>query len=106
MSKARDVGGVLLRGGLTLVADVDGEVRHVVSPPDTGSGPGRRDPGGAARLAALGAFVDQFDDVDLPGPWRIDDPTAAYPSLAYRRGRDRRIAASLTLGRLDRGRPW
>ena len=61
---------------------------------------------GAARLAALGAFVDQFDDVDLPGPWRIDDPTAAYPSLAYRRGRDRRIAASLTLGRLDRGRPW
>jgi hypothetical protein len=44
--------------------------------------------------------------VDLPGPWRIDDPSAGYPSLAYRRGRDRRIAASLTLGRLDRGRPW
>ena len=74
-------------------------------PPDAGIDP-VRGPGGAARLAALGAFVDQFDDVDLPGPWRIDDPSASYPSLAYRRGRDRRIAASLTLGRLDRGRPW
>ena len=105
VSSARDVGGVQLRGGLTLVADVDGEVRCVVSRPTPGLDP-VGDPGGAARLASLGAFVDQFDDVDLPGPWRIDDPTAAYPSLAYRRGRDRRIAASLTLGRLDRGRPW
>jgi len=105
VAKARDVGGVPLRGGLTLVADVDGEVRYVVARPTPGLDP-VRDPGGAARLAALGAFVDQFDDVDLPGPWRIDDPSASYPSLAYRRGRDRRIAASLTLGRLDRGRPW
>ncbi|HEU4546310.1 MAG TPA: hypothetical protein VFR88_08470, partial [Microlunatus sp.] len=105
VAKVRDVGGVQLRGGLTLVADVDGEVRYVVGRPTPGLDP-VRDPGGAARLADLGAFVDQFDDVDLPGPWRIDDPTATYPSLAYRRGRDRRIAASLTLGRLDRGRPW
>jgi hypothetical protein len=105
VAQARDVGGVQLRGGLTLVADVDGEVRYVVARPTPGLDP-VRDPGGAARLAALGAFVDQFDDVDLPGPWRIDDPTATYPSLAYRRGRERRIAASLTLGRLDRGRPW
>ena len=105
VSKARDVGGVELRGGLTLVADVDGEVRCVVARPTPGLDP-VQDPAGAARLAALGVFVDQFDDVDLPGPWRIDDPSASYPSLAYRRGRDRRIAASLTLGRLDRGRPW
>ena len=66
----------------------------------------RRTRPGSARLAGLGAFVDQFDDVDLPGPWRIDDPSARWPSVAHRRGREQRIAASLTLGRLDRGRPW
>ena len=37
-----DFGGVVLRGGPTLVADVDGEVRHVVEPADAGPGPGRR----------------------------------------------------------------
>ncbi|GAA3702971.1 hypothetical protein GCM10022204_20160 [Microlunatus aurantiacus] len=105
VARARDVGGIELRGGVTLVADVDGEVRAVVSRPTPGLDP-VGNPGGAARFEALGAFVDQFDDVDLPGPWRIDDPTATWPSLAHRRGRERRIAASLTLGRLDRGRPW
>lgn len=100
-----DVGGVPLRGGATVVADVDGQVRFVVCRPAPGRDPAR-DPAGVARLADLRAFVDQFDDVDLPGPWRIEDPEAASLSLAYRRARDRRVAASLTLGRLDRSRPW
>ena len=105
VARAHDIGGVELRGGVTLVADVDGEVRYVVARPAPGLDP-VRDPAGAARLADIRAFVDQFDDVDLPGPWRIDDQAAAGPSMAYRRERSRRIAASLTLGRLDRGRRW
>jgi hypothetical protein len=100
------LGGVVLRGGATVVADVDGEIRHVISRPTPTLPRSGASDAGVARLAGIAQFVDQFDSTDLPGPWRIDDPAAKWPSLAYRRGLSQRVAASLTLGRLDRGEPW
>jgi hypothetical protein len=102
---AADFGGVVLRGGTTLVADVDGEIRHVVSRPAPALGSADGD-AAVARLASVADFVDQFDSVDLPGPWRVDDLDAAWPSAAFRQGLSNRIAASLTLGQLDSGFPW
>jgi hypothetical protein len=36
----------------------------------------------------------------------VDDPDAARSSAAFRHGLSQRIAASLTLGRLDSGFAW
>jgi hypothetical protein len=100
-------GGIELRGGATVVADVDGQIRHVVSRPAPvlPDHPGASE-AGLARLAAVAGFVDQFDSIDLPGPWRMDVPGATWPSAAYRSSFSKRIAASMTLGQLDRDRPW
>ena len=72
---AAEFGGIELRGGATVVADVDGEIRHVVSRPTPALASARGgDAAGIARLAAVADFVDQFDSVDLPGPWRSRAP--------------------------------
>jgi len=100
------LGGVVLRGGVTVVADVDGEIRHVISRPTPVLPTAGATDSGVARLAGIARFVDQFDTIDLPGPWRVDDPKAKWPSAGFRRGLSHRVTASLTLGRLDRGEPW
>jgi hypothetical protein len=100
------LGGVVLRGGATVVADVDGEIRHVISRPTPVLSQAGSSDAGVARLAGIAQFVDQFDTSDLPGPWRIYDPDAKWPQLGFRQDLSRRVAASLSLGRLDRGEPW
>ncbi len=100
------LGGVVLRGGATLVADVNGEVRHVVSKATPEAAVAGATDAGVARMAAIAGFVDAFDSMDLPGPWRWDTPDARYPSPAYRNGFTGRVAASMTIGHLDAGVPW
>jgi hypothetical protein len=97
--------GIPLRGGATIVADVDGTILHVVSRA-TPSQAADAHPQAQRRLEGMTEFVDRFDTVDLPGPWRIDDPTANFGEPAYRNGFTGRIAATLTLGRLDGGFGW
>jgi hypothetical protein len=106
-AKAADsLGGIVLRGGATVVADVDGEVRHVISRSTPVLPRAGASDAGVDRLAGIATFVDQFDNTNLPGPWRVDDPTARWPSHSFRQGLSQRVATSLTFGQLDRGGPW
>ena len=110
LQKMADValGGVTLKGGATIVADADGQVLHVISKPTpTAAGSPQATAAGIARLAAVGSFVDAFDTLDLPGPWRRPKGAGEpWGSAGSRNDIAERVAAGLTLGRLDTGVGW
>jgi hypothetical protein len=104
-SMAGMLAGIPLRGGATIVADVDGTILHVVSRATPSQAPDAH-PQAGQRIRSMADFVDHFDTFDLPGPWRSDVATAKFGDAAYRNGLTTRIAATLTLGQLDRGYGW
>jgi hypothetical protein len=103
--QAQRLGGAVLRGGATLVADADGHVLHVVSKATPlAADSSRANAESVARLAAVGEFVDAVDLMDLPGPWRRPkDAGDGFWTPGSRNDIDTRISAGLTLGRLDTG---
>ena len=104
-SMAGILAGIPLRGGATIVADVDGTILHVVSRATPSQAPDAH-PQAEQRIRSMADFVDHFDTFDLPGPWRSDVATAKFGDAAYRNGFTSRVAATLTLGQLDRGYGW
>jgi len=86
--------GVPLRGGCTVVASSDGEVRYVISKPlpkSDGSSSGDRGAEARARLEAQRAFVEETD---------LTDARAAFDNAQYSA---RRMEARTSLARLHRG---
>jgi hypothetical protein len=83
------LGGIPLRGGVTVVADATGRVRHVIAKavPTDPDGAGATD-GGVARLRAMAEWVSMFDGHDLLAPW-----TKA----------ESRLVQSLNFARIDSG---
>lgn len=77
------LGGVPLRGGTTVVADLAGRVRRVVSKPvPVSGGSGDLAERGHARLAATLAFVEEFDGYYTTGTW-FDGPDRVLRTLNF-----------------------
>lgn len=87
--------GVPLRGGTTVVASSDGQVRYVISKPlpraQDASGADERVAHAEERLALQRQFVEEAD---------LTDPRAPFDTQQYF---DRRMGARMSLARLHRG---
>ena len=70
-------GGLRVRGGCTVIAGADGQVRYVIGKPLPQDGADVAD-AGAARLEAMAAFVGQCD---------LADPQSAYEDPLQKQGR-------------------
>jgi hypothetical protein len=80
-AQADRFGGIEIRGGVTVVADVadvDGTIRHVISKPTPVSPTAGSADSAVTRLRGIADFVDQFDSVELPGSWRHHESKAKW----------------------------